>query len=32
VTVANFLRNAINARMKADDSASKGIPIPASAS
>ena len=29
VTVANFLRNAINARMKADDSASKGIPIPA---
>jgi Fe-S cluster assembly ATP-binding protein len=29
VTVANFLRNAINARMKAADPASKGIPIPA---
>jgi Fe-S cluster assembly ATP-binding protein len=28
VTVANFLRNAINARMKAEDSTSKGIPIP----
>jgi Fe-S cluster assembly ATP-binding protein len=29
VTVANFLRNAINARMKASDPASKGMPIPA---
>jgi Fe-S cluster assembly ATP-binding protein len=29
VTVANFLRNAINARIKAGDPASKGIPIPA---
>jgi Fe-S cluster assembly ATP-binding protein len=29
VTVANFLRNALNARMKASDPASKGIPIPA---
>jgi Fe-S cluster assembly ATP-binding protein len=29
VTVANFLRNAINARMKDDDPDSKGIPIPA---
>jgi Fe-S cluster assembly ATP-binding protein len=29
VTVANFLRNALNARLKADDPASKGIPIPA---
>ncbi len=28
VTVANFLRNAINARMKAEDPESKGIPIP----
>ena len=28
VTVANFLRHAINARMKADDPDSKGIPIP----
>jgi Fe-S cluster assembly ATP-binding protein len=28
VTVANFLRNALNARMKADDPESKGIPIP----
>jgi Fe-S cluster assembly ATP-binding protein len=28
VTVANFLRNAVNARMKAEDSTSKGIPIP----
>ncbi len=29
VTVANFLRNAINARMKAEQPESKGIPIPA---
>ena len=29
VTVANFLRNALNTRLKADDPASKGIPIPA---
>jgi Fe-S cluster assembly ATP-binding protein len=29
VTVASFLRNAINARMKAADPASKGVPIPA---
>jgi Fe-S cluster assembly ATP-binding protein len=29
VTVANFLRNALNARMKADQPDSKGIPIPA---
>ncbi|MBN1681695.1 MAG: Fe-S cluster assembly ATPase SufC [Anaerolineae bacterium] len=29
VTVANFLRNAINARMKAENPDSKGIPIPA---
>ena len=29
VTVANFLRQAINARMKADDPDSKGISIPA---
>jgi Fe-S cluster assembly ATP-binding protein len=29
VTVANFLRNSLNARMKAGDPASKGIPIPA---
>ena len=28
VTVANFLRHAINARMKAEDPDSKGIPIP----
>jgi Fe-S cluster assembly ATP-binding protein len=28
VTLANFLRHAINARMKADDPESKGIPIP----
>ena len=28
VTVANFLRNAINSRMKAEDPESKGIPIP----
>ena len=28
VTVANFLRHAINARMKSDDPDSKGIPIP----
>ena len=28
VTVANFLRHAINARMKADDPDTKGIPIP----
>ncbi len=28
VTVANFLRHAINARMKAEDPESKGIPIP----
>jgi len=28
VTLANFLRQAINARMKADDPESKGIPIP----
>ena len=28
VTLANFLRHAINARMKADDPDSKGIPIP----
>jgi Fe-S cluster assembly ATP-binding protein len=29
VTVASFLRNAINARMKAADPDSKGVPIPA---
>ena len=29
VTVANFLRHAINARMKAEDPESKGISIPA---
>jgi Fe-S cluster assembly ATP-binding protein len=29
VTVANFLRQAINARRRADDSEDKGIPIPA---
>jgi Fe-S cluster assembly ATP-binding protein len=29
VTVANFLRQAINARRRADDSDDKGIPIPA---
>ncbi len=29
VTVANFLRNAINARRKIDNPADKGIPIPA---
>jgi Fe-S cluster assembly ATP-binding protein len=29
VTVANFLRNAINAHMKAEEPESKGIPIPA---
>ena len=29
VTVASFLRNAINARMKAADPGSKGVPIPA---
>jgi len=28
VTVANFLRHAINARMKAEDPESKGMPIP----
>ena len=28
VTLANFLRHAINARMKAEDPESKGIPIP----
>jgi Fe-S cluster assembly ATP-binding protein len=28
VTVANFLRHAINSRLKADDPESKGIPIP----
>ena len=28
VTVANFLRHAINARLKAEDPESKGIPIP----
>lgn len=28
VTLGNFLRHAINARMKADDPESKGIPIP----
>jgi len=28
VTVANFLRHAINARIKADDPESKGMPIP----
>ena len=28
VTLANFLRHAINARLKADDPDSKGIPIP----
>jgi Fe-S cluster assembly ATP-binding protein len=28
VTVANFLRTALNARRKAEDSTSKGIPIP----
>lgn len=29
VTVANFLRQALNARRRADDSGDKGIPIPA---
>jgi Fe-S cluster assembly ATP-binding protein len=29
VTVANFLRNAVNARLKASDAGSKGMPIPA---
>lgn len=28
VTVANFLRHALNARLKADDPESKGIPVP----